>query len=360
MQAFIGGIITITLPLLMQDRGIDIVSIGLIYAALPIVFQLTRMVFGILSDFIGRKIFFLSAGIFNIFYTAIYYLASSPLGFLFGKVTEGIRGASIWSVNRSFVLEHAKDKRKGLVQMRAVNSVSYALGLLAAGFLIAWLFYSNTILVCLLIGIPMIPVALTLKDKRRRKFNTREAFKFLDFMRKKKVFRRTLIVFCILGLSYGLVTGYVYPLFLSHNGFSVEVIGLLLGLQMLLSGLFTYLFMKKEKLGKLIFYSGIPYSIILFLLGISSSFLVAFFFLLVGIVSGVVEAGIEGIFYRVADSGSYSTDIGLLLMGFHTTRTISLMLSGFLIVSFGFIAPISLSALIFVGYFLLSHRVFKK
>lgn len=137
IQAFIGGIITITLPLLMQDKGIDIVSIGLIYAALPIIFQLTRMGFAILSDFIGRKIFFISTGILNISYTAIYYLASSPLGFLFGKVIEAMRGASIWSVNRSFVLEHSRNKRKGLVQMRAVNSVSYAVGILIAGFLIA-------------------------------------------------------------------------------------------------------------------------------------------------------------------------------------------------------------------------------
>lgn len=199
-----------------------------------------------------------------------------------------------------------------------------------------------------------------LKDKKRRKFNAREAFEFLDFRRKKKVFNRVLIVFCILGLSYGLIAGYVFPLFLSYNGFSVEVIGLSLGFQSLLAGLFTYLFMKKKKVSKLILYSGILYSIILFLVGISNSFLVIFFFILFGAAIGIVDAGIESIFYKVADSRSYSTDIGLLLMGFHTTRTISLILSGFLIASFGFVAPISLSAFIFVGYLILSYRTFKK
>lgn len=363
VNAFIVGILTVVLPLLMEDRGINIVSIGLIYASLPIIFQLTRMGFAILSDFIGRKIFFLLTGIMNVFYTAIYYFASGPLGFLFGKVVEGTKEASIWSVNRPFILEHAKNKRKGLIQMRAIDSVSTALGSLIAGFLIAWLFYPNTIILTLLIGLLIIPFALAMKDKRVKRFDVIKAYKLLDYKRKGKFFKIALVILCLMGLSYGLIAGYVFPLFLKSNGFNVEWIGLLLGFQTLLAGVFTYFCIGKIKLWKLIFYSGIAYSIVLFLLGVSSvliSSILVILFLLFGIVSGAVDAGVEGIFSRVADSESYSIDIGLLFMGFHSARTVSLMLSGFLIASFGFIAPISLSAFIFIGYFILAYRTFRK
>ena len=349
----------------MEDRGIDIISIGLIYAALPIIFQIIRMGFSILSDFVGRKMFFLSAGILNAFSNAIYYFASRPLGFLFGKVVEGAKEASVWSVNRPFIMENSKDKNRDLIRMKSVDSISTALGSIIAGFIIVWLFYPNTMLVALLIGLLTIPFALSIKDKKIKRFDVIKASRFLDQRRKSKSFKMALILLFLLGLSYGLIAGYVFPLFLKDAGFNVETIGILFGAQVLIAGVFTYFSTgRRIRFWKFLLFSGMFYFITLLLLGISSILIpviLIIFFLLFGIASGIVDAGTEGIFARVTDSKSYSTDIGMLFMGFHAARTISLILSGFLIEYLGgFIAPISLSAFIFIGYFVLASKTFRK
>ncbi|MGC8811985.1 MAG: MFS transporter, partial [Candidatus Aenigmatarchaeota archaeon] len=128
IDSFVSGILTILLPLLMLERGIDIIYIGLIYSALPIIFQTTRLAFAILSDFMGRKMFFILSGILRVFFNSIYYFAFSPLEFLFGKITEGVSSASLWAVNRAFILEQSKEKWKSLIQMRVFDYISQSLG----------------------------------------------------------------------------------------------------------------------------------------------------------------------------------------------------------------------------------------
>ncbi|MFQ6065138.1 MAG: hypothetical protein ACE5L6_06650 [Candidatus Bathyarchaeia archaeon] len=78
LNSFISGVLTIALPLLMKERNIDIVIIGLIFACLPLIFQLTRMLFAIISDFLGRKLFFVLNGFLSILSGSVYYLAYTP------------------------------------------------------------------------------------------------------------------------------------------------------------------------------------------------------------------------------------------------------------------------------------------
>jgi hypothetical protein len=124
----------IALPLLMLSRGIDIVSLRFICASLPMVFQLTRLLFATLSDVRGRKLFFVSNGILTVLTLFAYYLAFFPLKFLFGKITEGTRNASLWAVNRPAILDRVKEKRKALSRLMSFNRVSEAVGRLASGF----------------------------------------------------------------------------------------------------------------------------------------------------------------------------------------------------------------------------------
>jgi len=67
----------------------------------------------------------------------------------------------------------------------------------------------------------------------------------------------------------------------------------------------------------------------------------------------------EGIYSKVTKDGTYATDIGLLLLGFHGGRTVTLALSGFLITFYGFNFLFSLSALIFVLFFSYAYYIFK-
>jgi len=358
MSSLIGGILSVALPLLMIDRGIDIVTLGFIFAALPIIFQCSRMIFGAISDLVGRKLFFVSNGILNVLMLIIYYFALSPLGFLFGKVIEGVKSASLWSVNRALILDHDKRKRESLANMMGVAHISRAAGSIMAGFLILWLFYNNTLIFCMFISILIIPIALRLKKGRKRKFSIKDTFNILDFRKKSKIFKRFLLLFFITGLSGGLINGYVLPLFLKENMFSVEMIGIIFGIYIFLIGL-SSIFTKKIDIKKLVLYGGVLYCVLLFLLGLFSYVLAALFLLLFGVTAGIKYGAFEGILAKITHVNSYASDIGMLTMGLHIGNTTSLVLSGFLIEYYGFFALFSLSAIIYMIYFLLTYHTLK-
>ncbi|MEM7825440.1 MAG: MFS transporter [Candidatus Aenigmatarchaeota archaeon] len=361
VDSFVGGILWILLPLLMLERGIDIISIGLIYSALPMIFQITRFMFAILSDFLGRKIFFLLNGILRIFYLLIYYFAFSPLEFLFGKIAEGTSNASLWAVNRAFVLEQNKEKRKNLIKMRVFGFISEALGTLLAGVIILFLFYSNALLFCVFISLLSIPASLEISEKRKKSFGIKEILKVLDLSKKTKIFKKSLLIFFTLGLSIGLTAYYVLPLFLKQNGYTIETIGIILGVQVFISGISLHFLAKKLSFEKAVIYGATLYFTFLLLLCFLKNFWVGIILILFGIADGILTNNIEIIFSTVATNGfAYGTDIGLLMTAFHTGRTISLIFSGFIISFFGFSLLFLSSGMIFILYSLLLLYYFKE
>jgi MFS family permease len=359
LNSFIGGVLTVTLPLLMIERNIDVVTIGLIFAAMPLIFQLTRMLLAIVSDFLGRKLFFISNGLLNVISSSIYYLAQTPLEFLFGKVVEGTKSASLWAVNRATLLEKNREKRRALVHLRTAAYVSLALGSLLAGFLIVWILYEKTLMLCIFIGAMVVPLSLLLVREKKKKFSVRKALRYLDFRRKEKIFKIFLLLFLLMGLSFGFRSGYVFPLFLSENGFDTEAIGVLLGLQTLLAGFFLYFFTRKIRIDKLILLSGLSYSALFILLSFSSYESAAFLVVAFGAVDGLLGGGVEGILSKITREESYGTDIGLLMMGLHFGTTISLAISGLLISLLGFAAPFLLSASILVAFYITAYSILR-
>jgi len=343
----------------MKDRNIDIVTIGLIFASLPMIFQLTRMTFATVSDFLGRKMFFIFNGLFSVLSGVVYYFAFTPLQFFLGKVTEGTKSASLWAVNRAFLLEEGARERETLVHLRTSVYISMAVGSLSAGFLIVWLFYTNTLLLCVIVGSFIIPMSLLLVNRRKEGFSIKRALHYLDIRNKEKIFKTFLLLFFIMGLSFGFKGGYVFPLFLDESGFDVQTIGVFLGIQTLLAGLSSHVFTKKIKIEKLILLSGFLYSLVLLLLGFSSYMMAAFLVVMYGVVDGLLSGGHEGILLKISKEESYGTDIGLLMLGLHGGRTISLALSGFLIDLWGFMVPFLLSASIFVIFYVSAYFLLK-
>lgn len=359
LNSFISGVLFIVLPLAMRERNIEIATIGLIFASLPLIFQLTRMFFAVLSDFLGRKLFFTLNGLFSVFTNSVYYLAHTPLQFAFGKVVEGTKSAALWAVNRPFVLEESEDKRKALVHLRASVYISMAVGSLLAGFLIIWLFYPNTLMLCILLGAFVVPTSLLLPGSKKKVFRLKHAMSYMDLRNKGRAFTLFLLLFFMMGLSLGFRSEYVFPLFLNENGFDAETIGVLIGAQTLLAGLSSYMFTKKVRVEKLILLSGFLYSTLLLLLGFSEGLLAGVFVVMLGVVDGLVSGGQEGVLFKITKKESYGTDIGLLMIGIHGGTTISLALSGFLIASWGFLAPFSFSALAFIAFYVPAYMLLK-
>ena len=349
LDSFVGGVLGVALPLMMKEK-MDIATIGLVFASLPMIFQFGRILFATVSDFWGKKLFFVLNGFLGVAASVIYYLAYAPLEFVFGKVVEGTKDGSLWAVNRAFILEKSEKKWAALVHLRTAAYVAYAVGTLLAGFLIVRVFFEGTLMSCIMVDAFVFPAAFLLVGGKKRSFNMVKALHLLDFRKKGKVFKSFLVLFFVMGLSFGFRSGFVFPVFLSSNGFDPETVGVLIGLQILLAGLFSYLFARRFEIGKLLLVSGVLYSVTLVLLGFSSSVFAGVLVVVYGFAEGLVTISQEGILSSITSRGSYGTDIGLLMMGLHGGNTLSLALSGFLIEMCGFMAPFLMSGLIFVVF----------
>ena len=361
LHSFVSGILGIALPLMMAERNIDVVMIGLVFASMPLIMQFGRMFFATVSDFLGRKPFFVFNGVLGVVSGLIYYIAYTPLEFLFGKVVEGTKEGTVWAVNRAFLLEKGGGHWRILVYLRAIVYVAYAVGSLLAGFFVVWLLYEGTMLLCALFGVFVVLLSLLIVGQRKERFSVEKALHFLDFRKKQRIFKIFLVLFFVMGLSFGFIGGFVIPLFLKEGvGFDAEFVGLIVGVQTLLAGLFSYLFAKSAKMRRLILLSGVLYSVMFFLLGFSSSVFAAAIVIAYGVVQGMASIGQEGILSKICAKESYRTDIGLLMMGFHVGEALSLALSGFLIVLWGFAAPFLLAASTYVIFYVGSYLILKE
>ena len=359
-HSFASGVFGIVVPLMMKERNVDVVIIGLVFAAMPLIMQFGRMIFATLSDFWGRKLFFISNGVLGFISSLIYYVAHTPLEFLFGKVAEGTKEGTLWAVNRPFLLERSGGRWRILVYLRSIVYTSYALGSLVAGFLIVWLFFEGTMLVCAMFGLATIFLSIFLIGERKSKFSMEKALIFLDFRKKTKIFKMFLALFFMIGMSYGFRGGFVIPLFLDRNGFSAEVIGIIIGTQILLAGFSSVLFSRSTKIRQFILWNGILTSITFSLLGFLAATYAAALVVVFGFVEGMSTIGQEGILSKICDKESYGTDIGLLMTGLHIGETLSLAISGFLIAWWGFLAPFLLVASTYIIYYLSAYQILRE
>jgi len=357
LHSFVSGVLTVALPLMMKERNIDIVVMGLVFASLPLIMQFGRMFFATVSDFWGRKPFFGFNGLFGVVSGLIYYFAHTPVEFLFGKVMEGTKEGALWAVNRPFLLEKTGGHWRILVYLRTVMYVAFAVGSLLAGFFVVWFLYEGTMILCALVGVFVALLSLLLASERKKRFSVKEALRFLDFRKKKRLFKIFLILFFVLGLSYGFRGGFVIPMFLDNYGFTTQTIGLIFGVQILLAGIFSYLFSKSRSMRLLMLLSGILYSVTFFSLGFLSPVLASALLIAYGFVEGMASIGQEGILSRITDKNSYGTDIGLLMFGLHIGETLSLALSGLLISMWGFAAPFLLTASSYVIFSVSSYII---
>jgi MFS family permease len=357
LNSFVSGVLAVALPLMMKERNIDIVVMGLVFASMPLIMQFGRMFFATVSDFWGRKPFFVSNGFFGVVSGLIYYFAHSPVEFLFGKVMEGTKDGMLWAVNRPFLLEKNGGHWRILVYLRAVMYVAFGVGSLLAGFFVVWFLFEGTMVFCALIGLFVVFLSFLLVGERKKRFSVKEALHSLDFRKKKRLFKIFLVLFFVLGLSWGFRGGFVIPLFLDSHGFAAETIGLIVGAQILLAGMFSYLLSKSSSMRRLILLSGILCSVTFFLLGFLGSVFASALLIGYGSVEGMTSIGQEGILSRITNKDSYGTDIGLLMMGLHVGETLSLASSGLLISMWGFLVPFLLTASTYAVFSVSSYLI---
>jgi len=104
LNNFVGGALSLLIPLLLLSKHMKMAEIGLVLSALPLVFLVVRLFLAAVADQVGwSHIFTLVNWPATFLATVIYYLANSLNAFLAGKVVEGVRESSYWAVNRTAI-----------------------------------------------------------------------------------------------------------------------------------------------------------------------------------------------------------------------------------------------------------------
>lgn len=361
LNAFISGVTFIVLPLLMVDKQVSIEEMGLIFAVMPVFMQTFRLLFGVLSDYVGRKVFYWLDGLMSTVALVFYYFSTSPVGFLLGKMGEGVRDASLWSVNRAYFMDHSKEKEAALIKLRGVDGALGALGMLLAGFLVVLLAYGNTLLLLIGLSLMILPNVKTMRDavKFREKLDVKRLVQALDFRRRGAKFKNFIIIFTLLGLSWGFISGYILPVFLSSIGVAVPSIGLLLGARALCNAGVLYLFNRVWTGKRKIIVGGLLFAFMLGALALfaqSGVMAVSMIVVLTGLVAGVADAGFETIFVSVSDHNFVGRDIGIIMIGLQAGQSLTQGLSGYVIAYMGYPAMFFMAAMLYALFSLAAYK----
>ena len=113
LNFFIKGGLTLAIPLLLLDRNVDLVEIGVVISVLPIVFMVVRLLMAAIADSKGwNRFYILMNWPWSILSTFVYFIATSTPMFLLGKFLEALKESSYWAVSRTAIFSFSP-KREG-------------------------------------------------------------------------------------------------------------------------------------------------------------------------------------------------------------------------------------------------------
>jgi len=363
LDMFCSSGLAILVPLLLLARGVEVSEIGLILSALPLVFLFARMLFAALGDQVGFKPFFIIDWLAQLSAVAIYLLAASPLGFLFGKIAEGIRASAFWAVARTAIFHYAKGKEsEEAVRLSVIRTAGSATGTAAAGMIAAFFSLHHAFLLlfaaALLQGIP----SLMLRPGLKGRFGVRKTVYLLSPFGKGKRFWLASLALGLYALAVYPVFTLVAPIVMKRDlGMGYDSIGYIIAAYYLLNTLGTYLAMglsssRLSMLQTLVFGTGA-----LAIACTGSSLLFGPFLLLIALGDGLSLLFFEAVIaHTTKGKPTVSTDIGFLHVPFRLAEFVSVICAGFAFQYLSYHVVFLVSALAFAAYSLLAWRLLAK
>lgn len=223
LDSFAFGITTVALPLLMLERNIDIVSIGLVFSLGPIFKLAVRLASAGIADSLGERWFFTLNGAANFAQSSLYALSTTPALFAAGKAVDGARESFIWAVNRTSVMHQAPEKKHyALSDLVAGRSLYFAAGSLSLG-LLYWLGgFEAALVLCAALGLAIAYLSLGVKNTPLR-----ERVKLSDFtmLGRERRFYETMGAVTSGSSFYMLIVYLLAPIYFKLNGYSLWEIG---------------------------------------------------------------------------------------------------------------------------------------
>jgi len=355
LNNFVSGALTITIPLLLLERNVDLAEIGIVVSVLPLVFLVIRLFMAALADLVGWARFYLLLNWPGTFFSTLtYFIASSTPAFLLGKIIEAVKESSYWAVNRTAIFSLSpKQEEKEATRNMAVLWFSAAVGSAVAGLGIAYMGFSFTLSILILASATIgIPAALLWQTQRQSsRARILNVISLLDPRGREKTF--WFVSFAILFYSlaqYPLVT-LLLPVFMSQQlGYGYTAIGL--------AYMLYYAIASSVMFGTLRMSLGVKRVAIQSLIALFASFLLAssgnYFpalLLALALAHGLGMGFFESIIAKAAKNRkTVSVDIGLLHIPMRFAEFSSVLFAGFIAQSHGYM-PIFVSSGVFFTIF---------
>ncbi len=341
-DAFIGGIVTLAVPLAMLEQEIDLALIGLVFAAAPLAALAVRMAASVLADLAGERICYSLSAASNAAQGAAYLFSPTALGFAAGKLFDGARGSLIWAVNRSSIIAaKPHDEHFTLGSMVGGRQVYFALGSLSVALLAPLAGYSMLFLLAIIVALITLYLSFGVKNSPARE---KVRWSDLAMLGRSKTFYETSAAMAVGSTFYMVMLYLLAPLFLSMTGFSAFEIGLIYAAYFLIFG-FTLQYISHRGWGtqRAATFGAAIFAIAIAGIVAAPNHLVPLFFLIMALGdANLALVWEEMIYLQAKPSKKRATDIALL----HAPGTVAVFLasaaSGFAVQSLGF-APIFLA-----------------
>ena len=362
LNNFVAGALTLLIPLLLLAQNVNLAEIGLVVSVLPLVFLVARLLFAAVADRVGwSHIFFLVNWPTTLVATAIYYVANSLPAFLAGKITEGLRDASYWAVNRAAIFDLSPGRaEKEATRNNAVIWLATAVGSAGAGLGIAYAGFSSTLLVLIVASTAIgIPAGMLWKTRKPVLCKNREKKlgMALDPRGKSKAFWWASVALMFNSIAtYPLLT-LLLPVFMQVQlGYSYLLIGVLFMLYNVVASATTFLTLRMSlSLKRVIVQSAIAFLASVFLTS-SGLFFPALLFAL-AFARGFGVAFFEHLVAKVAkDSQNVCVDIGWLHVPMRLAEFATVMTAGFAVLAVGYAPVFAATGVFFIVFSLMSFR----
>jgi predicted MFS family arabinose efflux permease len=364
LDAFISGAYTLTVPLLLVERNIDLATIGLVFSVFPLVFVISRLFFSASADSLGLRKFFNLNAISNFASVILYYLSSSSASYALAKGVQGVKDASLWAVNRNAAYEIAGNQNADVAsRVIFVRALPMALGAIASGFLIFWVGFTPVfIILAFLSALILVPARMLQIGAKEEKARFLEVLRKLDPRSVNKPVWNASIVMSFYFIASSLAIGFVLPIFLRSAGFDYWAIGILLaaynglGVLLLLLTARTVLTLKKAVIVQSLLYLPAALAIPL-----SKGWLVIAFIVTMAIADWTSYMTMEYIVVNaIRGCENTATAIGYLFTPGQLATMAGFILAGLLIERYGYIAPFWAAGVFFVTYSMTTLLIFKE
>jgi len=364
LNHFVSGALTLTIPLLLLNKNVNLAEIGIIISILPLVFLGVRLFFAALADQLGWAPFFILLNLpGSVFSTTIYFLANSTPGFLLGKIFEAIKVSSYWAVNRTAIFSLSpKQEEKEATRIIAVLSLSVAVGSAVAGAGIAYMGFSFTLGIMVIassfIGIPAAMLWRT--EKRDSRLKILNAIALLDPRGRGRTFWLVSFTILFYSLAQYSIIMLLLPVFMAQQlGYDYMSIGIVFMLYNVVASSVALITLKTPLGVRRVVIQSLIALFAAFLLASSDMYFPALF-LALAFAHGLGMGFFESIIAKATKNRpTVSVDIGLLHIPMRLAEFASVLSAGFVTQSLGYMPMFTASGIFFTAFSMLSLYILR-